>query len=441
YGLLAGGVVNCGLTVAYNRNYFQYRQDKLNTSRLLTSVLAFVAAAGTVLGLVTFVLRDALSGLFIRSPHHGDLLFWAFAANLLINLKTYPLLFLRNEERARDFVFYSVLAAALYLAASVGMVVVLKSGVIGLVISQAAVYAVVLALALGQCYRQLPVSFDGKILRDALGIGSPLLPTVFLGTLGNNFDKYMIGLLGTMGGVGVYSIGQKIAALVFTLMTSLQNVFSPQIYKRMFDLKGEEGAKSVGRYLTPFAYAVISAALLMSLCADELVWLLTPPNFHGAADVMRVLVLYYAVLFFAKINGEQLVFARKTHLTTALFVAAMALNVGLNIPFILTWGAIGAAWATLIARMISGAVIFAVAQRHYPVRWEYGRLAFIFGVLFVSAVGIIVMKHAGAPYPFLAGCKAAALAAYAAGGVRLGILTKDYWDAVKNLVPGIRKGQ
>ena len=41
----------------------------------------------------------------------------------------------------------------------------------------------------------------------------------------------MLGLLSSLGGVGLYDIGQKIANTSFTFMTTIQNVFAPQVYK------------------------------------------------------------------------------------------------------------------------------------------------------------------------------------------------------------------
>ena len=118
----------------------------------------------------------------------------------------------------------------------------------------------------------------------------------------------MIGLLNTVGGVGVYSIGQKVAYIVFTYMTAIQNVFSPQVYKRMFE-EGEEGGESVGRYLTPFLYISIAVALLISLFSEEIISILTPESYHDSIDIVIVLSMLYGSYFFGK--QPQLIFAKR----------------------------------------------------------------------------------------------------------------------------------
>ena len=38
----------------------------------------------------------------------------------------------------------------------------------------------------------------------------------------SNFDKYLIGALSTIGGVGVYSVAQRLANMVFAYMSALE---------------------------------------------------------------------------------------------------------------------------------------------------------------------------------------------------------------------------
>ena len=44
----------------------------------------------------------------------------------------------------------------------------------------------------------------------------------------------MINLLGTLGGVGIYEIGQKLSNSIFIFMTALQQIFSQMFTKKCF---------------------------------------------------------------------------------------------------------------------------------------------------------------------------------------------------------------
>lgn len=259
----------------------------------------------------------------------------------------------------------------------------------------------------------------------------PLTPRIFFGVIGSQFDKYMIGLLNTVGGVGVYSIGQRVANIAFTYMTAIQNVFAPQVYKRMFKM-GEEGGESVGRYLTPFLYISISLGLLIALFSEEVISILTPKSYHGAIDIVIVLSMLYGSYFFGK--QPQLIFARKTHITSILTIVGIALNIGINIPFIMKWGAIGAAWGTLVSGLISGGIGFWVSQKYYEIKWEYGKIAVIFLIFFGSAVTMILLRNFGISYGMRVIVKLISLVCYLYLGMTLNLVNKQNYLLVKKMI-------
>ena len=276
-----------------------------------------------------------------------------------------------------------------------------------------------------------PVRFNWGILKESLKLSYPLTPKIFLGVIGNQFDKYMIGLLATVGGVGIYSIGQKVAGVVFTFMGAIQNVYSPQVYKRMFNL-GQKGGESVGRYMTPFAYISIAVALLISLFSEEVISLLTPEPYHGAIDIVIVLSMFYGSWFFGK--QPQLIYVKKTHISSLLSVVIIVLNVLINIPFIMKWGAIGAAWGTLLAGLISGVIAFVVSQHYYKIEWEYKKIFAIFFVFFASSILMILLRNLSVTYAIILIVKCVSVSCYIYLGVKLKVITKENYFIIRQMI-------
>jgi hypothetical protein len=81
----------------------------------------------------------------------------------------------------------------------------------------------------------------------------------------------------------------------------------------------------------------------------------------------------------------------------------------------------GAAWALLCSSLVTGSVAFYISQRYYPIRWELGKVAPLFGIVCLSTVLLVVLPDA--PYAVRLFVKAASLAAYLAAGARFGIIT------------------
>jgi len=437
YAVFSSALANLGLIVAFDRNFFEYDRTGERLA-LLSSVVMFVGMLAVIVGAGTYVLRGTLAGWVAQAREHGDLLFCAYWAACIVSINEYYLTHLRNSENALAHVLFGVCESIVGVCASLVFVVFLRIGPMGLLLGQLTGAGVVLVAMTLFVFRAGRPRVGVAGLGACLRIGLPLTPRIFLGVVNNQFDKYMIGLLRAAGSVGFYSIGQMFAYAVFMFMTALQNVFSPQVYQRMFSL-GDEGGKAVGRYLTPFAYMSVGSALLVVLFSEEVVTLLLPVSYHGSIEVAVLLACYYAVLFFGK--QPQITYAKKTYIVPVLSVFSVSVNVSLNVFFITHWGAIGAAAATLLAGVCSTLVGFVVAQRCYRIDWEYASLVSMYAVLLLSMLCVLVTRFAAAPYAARLGLKSILLLSFVAMGIRRGILGKHSVELVRDsFLSGKRAG-
>ncbi|RJR40153.1 MAG: hypothetical protein C4576_20410 [Desulfobacteraceae bacterium] len=430
YATFANGIANFGLTVGYERNFFEYKEP-YRVAGLLYSTLLFVIFSFTVGAVLTRIYSPPLSAWIIGSPDEADVLFWSYCAVGVMGMKTYFLTYFKNTGNAKAFVWYTLDESILGVILSLFMVAYLRIGLIGLIWSQLLASSIVFSVITYKFLRFLPPCFDLAALRDSLKLSLPLTPRIFFGVIGSQFDKYMLGLLNTVGGVGVYTIGQKMANLVFTFMTAIQNVFAPQVYRYMFE-GGEDGGKLVGRYLTPFLYFSISVALVISLFSEEIVKLVAPRSYDDAIDVVTILPMLYGTYFFGK--QPQLIFAKKTYLTSLLTLFSISINIAMNIPFIIRWGAIGAAWGTLLAGLISGGVSFWFSQHYYRISWEYGKIGWIFLIFFGSSTILIGLRHFGVSYEVRFLLKIIPISCYFFLGIQYKFVSKQnialLWKAV-----------
>lgn len=433
YATLAMGLSNLGLFNIYNRNFFKYREPE-TSGALLYSILLFVGVISGLVAVITWMFQDSLSKIFTGASGHGKLFFFAFASAAVQNIKGYLMRYLRNSERATEFVSYTTADAACTVVISIVIVLCTDAGVLAIVYGSLLSGISFTALLFSRFFSFMPFQIDRTILVDSLRLAYPLTPVALFGVIRIQFDKYMIGLLGTIGGVGLYSIAQRMTSVIFLYMTAVQNVFMPHIYKQMFGL-GDRGGAAIGRYLTPFAWACTGVALGVVLLSEEVFYVLTPAIYHDAVTVVVILAMYYAILFFGK--QPQLIFAKKTGIASAMIMFGVIVNVGMNIPFILKWGVYGAAWATFLSALIAGALSFIISQRYYRIGWEYGKLCMIFGTLIGASLFLLIALHFQIPYVWRVPVKFAALAFYGYLGFRLKIISRENVDIFIDIMKGI----
>jgi O-antigen/teichoic acid export membrane protein len=275
YAALVCSVANFGMTAAYERNFFQYRNDLRKTAQLLYSTVGFVLLNFLVLACLTYFLKEILAKYIIGSEKYSRILMWACFANFFEGISFYYLTFFKNSGQAKKFVSYTIADSFLNFIIALILIAYFRIGIIGIVFAQLCSGVIIFSVLNFKFSKSFVVGVNKNIFYNSLKIAYPLAPRIFFGVIGSQYDKFMVGRLASLGGAGIYSIGQKISYMIFTFMTAIENVFMPEVYKRMFDL-GSKGGKAVGEYLTPWAYISIFPALLRALFSEEVIHILAP---------------------------------------------------------------------------------------------------------------------------------------------------------------------
>jgi O-antigen/teichoic acid export membrane protein len=390
YAIFMNGISNFGLIAGFERNYFEYKDISKRTN-LLYSIVVFVMFVSLIFITLTFFTENFVLKKILHINGYVNLLTLAYSATAISSLKLYFLSYFKNSGEAKSFAIYSIDETILSTIFSLILVVFFNFQVYGIIIGQLLSAFLVFILLLVKFTREHPISFDFVALNTALKLSLPLTPKVFFGVLNSQLDKYLIGILSTLGGVGIYNIAQKIANITFTFMTAIQNVFSPKVYTMMFEMEPKSAAKSIGLYLTPFYYISIFVSLLISLFSEEIIIFLFPVEYYSSINITSIFSILYTTYFFSK--HPQLIYAKKTWLSSFLFVFSILLNVVIGIPFAKTWGAIGVAWGSLLSGLIWGAIYFYVSQKCFYIEWEKKKITTISILFFLSTIIIILMRY------------------------------------------------
>ena len=412
--------------------FLRYREGR-QPARLLYSVVGFSLLSFSLCAIATWALRTPITRWIIGDLAYQNVLVWCLCSTAIVGIKAHYLAYLRNTEQAAAFSGYTIAERLLAAVLTVGLVAGARAGIMGLVLGQLLASALVLAVMVVRFLRTFPPGFDRMLLADSLKLGLPLTPRILLGVVGNNFDKYLIGQVASLGGVGIYSIGQRVANIAFTYMTALQNVFGPQVYTRMFSRAPDAGA-SIGRYLTPFAYVSTLLAFMVAVFSEEILRVLAPGTYLGAIPIVTILVLYYAVQFFGKM--PQIAYARRTAHDfgpgRALDRAQCRARGSRDLAVGNGRGGVGppGGWPDPLDNHVhrGAAVLPNRVGRPSPIA--------MFGLLFGSAFLILALRAVQTPYPVLALVKLVALAAFLRLGASLGVITRENLGIVRDLVSG-----
>jgi len=432
FGMFLTSFSNLGLVGIYQRNYFQYRDDRTKIATLFYTTICFVSAFFILLWGLSFVFQDVVSMFLYQRKGMGKVFLIDGLGTFLTGLSQYYFYYFQNSENAKSYVRYSLMVMVLTTGASLLLVLYFRTGVMGMVYGKFIGVGSILILLHAKFLRELPFAWDKDILKASLKLSLPLVPNTFSKIFMKQFDKYMINILSTLGQVGIYNMGDKIAYTAFAFMTALDQVYVPHIYKEMF--KGEEGGgKTIGKYLTPFFYCSLFFCFVVAVFAEEIIILLTPPAYYGAINIVMILSMAYALMFFGK--QSQLLYAGKMKLLAVLLILNVLMNVGFNFMLIHRFGAIGAAASALAAGLIFTPIYMFFCQKHFRIEWEQAKIFILLGFFFSSVCSLLfVRSHIS--YLAVLAVKVILLVSYIYIGFVFEIITKNRIRFVRHVIVG-----
>lgn len=428
-------LLNLSLPLGYERNAFEC-EGSAEKSGLLYSIQALVFGLVVLGGLLTVFFGEKVSLWLIGSPAHGTLFIVCYITAGFSSLKAYHLTYLRNEERAGAYARWNILETLTSAVISVVLVVVLRIGVMGLALGQLLAVGGTYVLLFLVTARALPVFLDRRQLWRAFKVSYPMTAGTVFKAFWNQVDKYLVSLLNNVGGVGIYSLGQRFGTAVFNIMSAMDNVMMPQLYKLLLS-KRPQDTSEVGKVVTPYAYISLFLALLAVEFCEEVITLMLPEIYYSAIYVTIIFSLHYGSSFIGKVTGVQLLYCKKSHVSLILnmtnIISLSVFSFLLTTPF----GAIGTAVAFFISGVIYKAAGFLMAQRYYKIQFEYGKMALIHAVFLLTAVSVLALRALDCPYGFRLGSKLAQLVFYVWCGMRIGVLSRESLAGFTAAVAGL----
>ena len=128
-----------------------------------------------------------------------------------------------------------------------------EMGILGYILGQALGVGIILIIITVLAISKREIHFKVKLLKENLKLSLPLTPRVFFGTINTQFDRYMLGMINTTTGVGIFDIGQKIANLGFIFLNVLQHVYAPEVFSTYMK-NPKKFSKNIAEYLILFLF-------------------------------------------------------------------------------------------------------------------------------------------------------------------------------------------
>lgn len=360
-----------GIDGAFMRFWYDCEDDAAR-QRLASTLFFFLLAVNGVLVIASLAVAPFLSERLLETPGYTVALQLVLINTFAIGFTFIPFHVLRMQNRPREFSALTFSRSAATLLLRIVAVVGLGYGVMGIVVTDLIVTAVLMAVMIRWFAPLIRPVFSHALLRQSLAFGLPRVPHGFALQVMAVADRFILQKFRSVAEVGVYSMGVSFGLIPKIALGAFEYAWAPFYYAT----SREPGAQRVFSAVT--TYAVAALALMtagLSAVAADLLALMTTGEFAAAAGVVTwtaVGVFFYGIYLLTSIGLNITSHTRYYPVSTA---TGAAVNLILNFMLIPGYGIMGAAWANGAAYAVQCGIAYRYSQRFYPIVYERGRIA------------------------------------------------------------------
>ncbi|MBI4825101.1 MAG: polysaccharide biosynthesis protein [Nitrospirae bacterium] len=420
---IAVAVVTAGVPSSVPRYYFEYRKDEVKLNMLYFSAQLYLLTMFVASTAAVYFAKDFISVLVTGAAVYGSAVFISYLTAYLGQVNQLYLLLYQNMEKAAlhsAFVFLQVLTSVLL---SLILVWYFKMSYMGMIYGSFA-GSLISNLAMAFHFnRSVKPGFSRKLLVENIKYGLQVLPKSFTGFINRFFDKYMLNAMLSMSVAGVYSIGQTITNAIDVLMSNAGMAFRPVIYKEVFD-KGDKASSDVGRLFSVFSFMVLMPLLLVILFAEEVIYIIAPPSYYGAINIIVILAAGLATQTFGKSVGVQYEYSKKPFLIFPVTVVSTIINIVLNIFLIPRYGLAGAGFSAMASLSAMNFMFTYIGQKLYRIQYEWKTIISMYALIISAMLTILYFREIGHGRLYFYAAKLIYIVLFVLVGMRAKILTK-----------------
>lgn len=165
-------------------------------------------------------------------------------------------------------------------------------------------------------------------------------------------NKTMLGAMTSVQASGYFDQSDKIIKMVLAVVTATGTVMLPHVANAFAQGKVEKTKSYLYRSFSFVSFLSIPMFFGIVAVSDKFVPLFFTKQFQAVTPLMMIEAIVIVLIAWSNAIGTQyLLPTKQTGAYTTSVVLGAVVNIGINIPLILTWGAIGAALATVLSEM------------------------------------------------------------------------------------------
>ena len=358
--------VGMAIQTNISKNFFKYTKEQ--TSLMIGNILMILSLTTLIYFVITLGVSLFYQEIF-SVPSSWVVFIPLLSFMFMVN--TINLTILRNEEKAVLFGVYEVANTAVNMGVTILLLLMYNYGWYSQAIGITFAYTLFFFISLLHMRKNgfIIFRYNREEVKKVLKLSIPLIPHVVGGIIIGLSDRFFIEEMVSLEMVGIYSVGYMFGMVVVLFTDAFLKAWSPWFYKMLSDANNSKKMKIV-KYSYLYILAIFVLAFGISIFAKFIIPYVVDDRYLGAEVYVFWVAIGYAVHGIYKIFFPYLVHINKTSFLAVSTVIAAALNLIFNYFLIKKFGAIGAAYATVLSFVVSAVLVFWYQNKHFKMPWS-----------------------------------------------------------------------
>ena len=388
-------LANLGMTAAIFRRFSLEKSLEERACSLVTAMTS-VSCAALFWAAVGCLAAGSISWAIVGDASIAGLVRLTMISAAANAIGAVPLASLRADRRVKTASLINLAKLLLTIALTILLVVVYEWRAAGVVVAGLVAELVLLLVQFGltaRAFRALP---RWAAWRRLASYGVPFLPHHLQSLLMVVFAQYWVGRALSEYDGGLYATAIKITTPVSFIVTSVQSAWVA--FKFQIHAEDDDPAGFFRAVVTYYVAAI--AYLWVGVCfwGPEVVWLMTPPDYHAAAWLIPGVGLIPVAqgLYFMLGTGMEL--TDNTRKMPLVSLSGLITSIILSLTLVQPLGATGAAIATSAAWMAMTIAIYRISRQCFRIDYDWPALTG-FAMLAAAGAGLGYLSQSWTPVP------------------------------------------
>ncbi len=397
YGIIATtfaviALLNVIFLFGMDQSYLRFASEQTQKTIVFQHCFYGVLANGIVLSVLLWLFARPFASLIGLGSQYAYLIHLAVWVLLLDVLNMIPFTKLRLERRPWYFAGVRTASIVVNVLGNIFFIAVLHKGISSILWANIFASLTSLLLLSPIVYQELRAhkpQLDGTLLKSMARFAWPFVPSGLASLLISVIDKPILVHLAGIDQVGIYQANFKIGVFMMLLVSMFDQAWRPFF---LAHAKEPNARQTFARVLTCFTalgtWFLLGLSFLMPPIIQSNLFgnfhLISPNYWRGLNVIPCVLTGYFFYgLYINFMIGP--VLTKKTRVLLWITLLGACVSIATNLTLVPHMGILGAGWAVALSYGAMALALFRFTQKHYPIPYEYKKLACLAGVCILSA--------------------------------------------------------